>query len=70
MGYSAIIVAPDGGYLRNNDIVFTGCNLQYMYISGSSEIFLSDVYVAGDANGDGSVSVLDMEAIQKDILGI
>lgn len=70
MGYSAIIVAPDGGYLRNNDIVFTGCNLQYMYISGSSEIFLSDVYVAGDVNGDGVVSVLDMEAIQKDILGI
>lgn len=71
MGYSVIIVAPDGGYLRNNDIVFTGCNLKYMYnISGSSEIFSSDVYVAGDANGDGSVSVLDMEAIQKDILGI
>lgn len=70
MGYSAIIVAPDGRYLRNNDIVFTGCNLKYMYISGSSEKFLSGVYVAGDANGDGSVSVLDMEAIQKDILGI
>lgn len=70
MGYSAIIVAPNGGYLINNDIVYTGCTLKYMYISGSSEIFLSDIYVAGDVNGDGVVSVLDMEAIQKDILGI
>ncbi len=70
MGYSVRIVEPNGGYLRNNDIVYTGCTLKYMYMSGSSDIFLSDVYVAGDVNGDGSVSVLDMEAIQKDILGI
>ena len=70
MGYSVRIVAPNGGYLRNNEVIFTGCTLKYMYLSGSSEIFLSDAYVAGDVNGDGSVSVLDMEAIQKDILGI
>ena len=71
MGYSAIIVEPNGGYLRNNDIVYTGCTLKYMYISGSnSDIFSSYIYVAGDVDGDGQISVLDMEAIQKDILGI
>lgn len=70
MGYSVRIVEPNGGYLRNNEVIFTGCTLKYMYMSGSSEIFLSDVYVAGDVDGDGQISVLDMEAIQKDILGI
>lgn len=68
--YRTVVNDVNGKNLSDTDKVGTGCVLQYYKVDGSSEIESSDLYILGDVDGDGVITVLDMEAIQKDILGI
>lgn len=54
--------------LVDTAIIYTGCKLKLM--NNSSVIDTVSIIVKGDVDGNGAIDVLDMEAIQKSILGI
>ena len=62
------IVNADGESLGNSSIVATGDRV-IIYNNGDA-VSDSEVVVPGDVDGDGDIDVLDIEAVQKDILGI
>lgn len=62
------IVNADGESLDNSSIVATGDRV-IIYNNGEA-VSDSEVVVPGDVDGNGVIDVLDMEAVQKDILGI
>ena len=55
-------------YLNVSDKVGTGCTIQS--IQNGKVVDTAKVVVKGDIDGTGTIDVLDMEAIQKSILGI
>ena len=58
----------DGQLLTDNDIIGTGCILNL--IKNNEELDKAVVIIKGDVDGNGTIDVLDMETIQKSILGI
>lgn len=62
------IVNADGESLGKSSIVATGDRV-IIYNNGDA-VSDSEVVVPGDVDGDGDIDVLDIEAVQKDILGI
>ena len=57
-----------GKKLQDTELVGTGCVIQF--IKDNDIVDRKIVAISGDVDGDGTISVLDMEAVQKDILGI
>ena len=54
--------------MHGKELLKTGCILQYK--KDNSILETSFIVIKGDVDGNGSIDVLDMEAIQKSILGI
>ena len=62
------ILDSSGEIMCDNQIIKTGCILQYK--EDNKILNTSLIVVKGDIDGTGTIDVLDMEAIQKSILGI
>lgn len=62
------ILDSAGEIMCDNQIIKTGCILQYK--EDNKILNTSSIVVKGDIDGTGTIDVLDMEAIQKSILGI
>ena len=62
------IVDEEGNVLDDTFIVGTGCVIQLM--NGDNVNDSAVVMIKGDTDGTGTIDVLDMETIQKSILGI
>lgn len=62
------ICDKDGNELTNSDKVGTGCEIQL--IKSGSVMDKAVVVIKGDTDGNGLIDVLDMELIQKSILGL
>ncbi len=69
-GFSTNITvkSADGTELAADAAVGTGCVVELM--QDNKVVDTATVVVKGDTDGNGSIDVLDMEAIQKSILGI
>ena len=67
-GANITIKSVDGTELAANAVVGTGCIVEL--IRYNKVVDTATVVVKGDTDGNGSIDVLDMEAIQKSILGI
>ena len=67
-GANITVKSADGTELADNAAVGTGCILEL--IQDKRIVDTATVVVKGDTDGNGSIDVLDMEAIQKSILGI
>ena len=62
------IVDADNKELNNSSIIGTGCSIQ---IIDNNQVSDSAIFmIKGDTDGTGTIDVLDMETIQKSILGI
>lgn len=65
---SADIKGDDGNILSENDIIATGNKVK---VTTKDNMFYEyTISIKGDVDGSGTIDVLDMEAIQKSILGI
>lgn len=65
---SADIKEDDGNILSKNDIIATGNKVK---VTTKDNMFYEyTISTKGDVDGSGTIDVLDMEAIQKSILGI
>lgn len=65
---SADIKEDDGNILSKNDIIATGNKVK---VTTKDNMFYEyTISIKGDVDGSGTIDVLDMEAIQKSILGI
>ena len=62
------IVSSDGKILQEKEYVGTGCRINLIYNGNISDSAL--IVIKGDIDGNGKIDVLDMETIQKSILGI
>ncbi len=62
------IVSSDGKILQEKEYVGTGCRINLIYNGNISDSAL--IVIKGDIDGNGTIDVLDMETIQKSILGI
>lgn len=58
----------NGNIMTDDLTVGTGCTIQLL--SNNNVVDSAVVFIYGDADGSGVIDVLDMEAIQKSILGI
>lgn len=67
-GDNIVIKNADGTQLSDDTVVGTGCVVEL--IQDENVIDTVTVVVKGDTDGSGTIDVLDMEAIQKSILGI
>ena len=67
-GMEINILDSSGEIMCDNQIIKTGCILQYK--EDNKILNTSSIVVKGDIDGTGTIDVLDMEAIQKSILGI
>ena len=63
-----MLLDSNGIVMNGIELLKTGCILQYK--KDNSILETSFIVVKGDVDGSGSIDVLDMEAIQKSILGI
>lgn len=68
LGENIIINDIDSNELNVNDKIGTGCKMLFLKEGGVADIVA--IVIKGDTDGNGSIDVLDMEAIQKSILGI
>ena len=62
------VVDSEGNELAASKPVGTGCKIQV--IKDGKVVDTATVVVKGDTDGSGTIDVLDMEAVQKSILGI
>ena len=62
------IVSSNGELLQESEYVSTGCRINLIYDDNISDSAL--IVIKGDVDGTGIIDVLDMETIQKSILGI
>ena len=62
------IVSNNGELLQESEYVSTGCRINLIYDDNISDSVL--IVIKGDVDGTGTIDVLDMETIQKSILGI
>ena len=62
------IVSSNGELLQESEYVSTGCRINLIYDDNISDSDL--IVIKGDVDGTGTIDVLDMETIQKSILGI
>ena len=62
------IVSNNGELLQESEYVCTGCRINLIYDDNISDSVL--IVIKGDVDGTGTIDVLDMETIQKSILGI
>ena len=62
------IVSSNGELLKESEYVSTGCRINLIYDDNISDSVL--IVIKGDVDGTGTIDVLDMETIQKSILGI
>ena len=62
------IVSSNGELLQESEYVCTGCRINLIYDDNISDSVL--IVIKGDVDGTGTIDVLDMETIQKSILGI
>ena len=62
------IVSSNGELLQESEYVSTGCRINLIYDDNISDSVL--IVIKGDVDGTGTIDVLDMETIQKSILGI
>ena len=62
------VVDSEGNELAASKPVGTGCRIQA--ISNGNVVDTATVVIKGDTDGSGTIDVLDMEAVQKSILGI
>ena len=67
-GTNITVKSADGTELAADAAVGTGCVVEL--IQDKRIVDTATVVVKGDTDGNGSIDVLDMEAIQKSILGI
>ena len=67
-GTNITVKSADGTELAADAAVGTGCVVEL--IQDNKVVDSATVVVKGDTDGNGSIDVLDMEAIQKSILGI
>ena len=67
-GLEIAVIDSEGITLNVSDKVGTGCTIQS--IQNGKVVDTAKVVVKGDIDGTGTIDVLDMEAIQKSILGI
>ena len=68
LGDEISVLDSNGIVMNGIELLKTGCILQYK--KDNSILETSFIVVKGDVDGNGSIDVLDMEAIQKSILGI
>ena len=68
LGMEINILDSSGEIMCDNQTIKTGCILQYK--EDNKVLNTSSIVVKGDIDGTGTIDVLDMEAIQKSILGI
>ena len=62
------IVSSNGELLQESEYVSTGCRINLIYDDNIYDSVL--IVIKGDVDGTGTIDVLDMETIQKSILGI
>ena len=62
------IVSSNGELLQESEYVSTDCRINLIYDDNISDSVL--IVIKGDVDGTGTIDVLDMETIQKSILGI
>ena len=62
------MINSDGDELDDSKPVGTGCKIQM--INNNQVVDTVTVMIKGDIDGTGTIDVLDMETIQKSILGI
>ncbi len=75
--YADLMLIPDFGYWLDDDTVVTAdgarveksCGRMALYVLISSEALPDDRPIRGDADGDGSVSILDATAVQRYLAG-
>ena len=67
-GLEIAVIDSEGNTLNVSNKVGTGCTIQS--IQNGKVVDTAKVVVKGDIDGTGTIDVLDMEAIQKSILGI
>ena len=67
-GLEIAVIDSEGNTLNVSDKVGTGCTIQS--IKNGKVVDTAKIVVKGDIDGTGTIDVLDMEAIQKSILGI
>ena len=67
-GLEIAVIDSEGNTLKVYDKVGTGCTIQS--IQNGKVVDTAKIVVKGDIDGTGTIDVLDMEAIQKSILGI
>ena len=67
-GLEIAVIDSEGNTLNVSNKVGTGCTIQS--IKNGKVVDTAKVVVKGDIDGTGTIDVLDMEAIQKSILGI
>lgn len=67
-GLEIAVIDSEGNTLNVSNKVGTGCTIQS--IQNGKVVDTAKVVVKGDTDGNGTIDVLDMEAIQKSILGI
>ena len=63
-----IIRSSSGDLLSDNSVIGTGCIVDSIHNGTVSDS--ATIVIKGDTDGTGTIDVLDMEAIQKSILGI
>jgi hypothetical protein len=63
------VVNAAGDTLSDDAIVGTGCKVKILSTTGQV-VSQYEIVIPGDTSGDGELNVLDMEKMQKDILGI
>ena len=64
-----VMNGEDNSYKEESDYIKTG-DILHLLDSKGDYIYSYSICVKGDVDGNGSIDVLDMEAIQKSILGI
>ncbi len=67
-GANIVIRNAEGRQLENNQMVGSGCTINLL--KDGTVVDRAVVLIKGDADGNGEIDVMDMEAIQKDLLGI
>ena len=67
-GANIIIRNAEGRQLENNQMVGSGCTINLL--KDGTVVDRAVVLIKGDADGDGQIDVMDMEAVQKDLLGM
>ena len=67
-GANIVIRNAEGRQLENNQMVGSGCTINLL--KNGTVVDRAVVLIKGDADGDGQIDVMDMEAVQKDLLGM